>query len=257
MEAAYKKVESARSTNVGDSMAAIRSFWSTYGPELHKKLIMSQDPDVLYKAEHDPDPKTREVLGSYINNYTDDTKAIEKFNQDELENGVYDYNQSGYAWNPEMYLKNARVDRGPGTIGDDKGTVTMWEGYLKSLDNIKDIKVTEDPEENRVFQQKRYKEYHKAFYNTILQRVGADWADKGNDGKTKIEKQTYMSDLQRRGFSIPTWRDVKKLEEPEYEQLVLNDFDVFMKKDTEKTTENEKEVVAKTISSLLEPTPVI
>lgn len=199
MKLAYEKIENERNKDVGKAMEAIRSFWGTYGPDIHKKLLISQDPEILYRAQHDANPETREVLSSYVKNYKGDTENMGEFNKDELGEGVYGYHHSGYVWSTDMYLKNARVDRGPGTIGDDKGTVTMWEGYLKALDDVKKIKVTDDEKKNEIFQQERFKEYHKAFYKTILQKVGADWADIDKEtGMKKIEKQTYMTDLKAR-----------------------------------------------------------
>lgn len=172
MESAYAKIENARSRSVGDSMKAIRSFWSTYGPELHKKLLISQDPEILYKAENDKNPKTREILGSYINNYRGDTESMGKFSEDELGEGVYSYNHSGYVWSADAYLRQIKINEGPGAFNSgDKGTKIAWDSYLESLKQIKHIHVTDDKEKNEAFQFSRFKEQHKAFYKTILPKL--------------------------------------------------------------------------------------
>lgn len=111
MKAAYESIEKVRNKDVGKTMVAIRSFWNTYGSDLHKKLLISQDPEILYRAQHDTDPEIRETLGTYVQNYRGDTENMGKFNEDELGEGVYNYNHSGFTWAPDVYLKHTKIDR--------------------------------------------------------------------------------------------------------------------------------------------------
>jgi len=76
MKTAYEAIERARNQDVGAAIKAIKSFWNTYGPELHKKL--------LYRAQYDADPETREILGTYVKNYRGDTESMGRFSDDEL-----------------------------------------------------------------------------------------------------------------------------------------------------------------------------
>lgn len=185
MGKAYKNIENSRSKDVGESVKAIRSFWNIYGPDLHKKLLISQDPEILYRVEHDSDPEVREVLGTYVKNYKGDTENLAKFNEAELGEGVYTYEHSGYVWNTETYLKQLKINEGPGTFNSgDFGTKVVWESYLKSLDTIKNIRVTDDEVENKAFQLKRFKEHHKAFYKLLPKVSVGAFKD--------IESQSYM-----------------------------------------------------------------
>lgn len=59
-----------------------------------------------------------------------------------------------------------------------------------------------------------------------------------------------MEELRKQGFSIPPWRDKDKLETPEYNHIVLKDFNTYMTGGN-KTTKDETETVATSISSLL------
>lgn len=111
MKKSYQAIEDARSKNVGDSMGAIRKFWSIYGSELHKKLLISQDPEILYKAEFETNHETRDILKTYVKNYKGDTGAMGEFNKDELEEGTYGYDHSGFSWSADAYLKRVKIDR--------------------------------------------------------------------------------------------------------------------------------------------------
>ena len=92
-------------------MKAIKAFWGKFGPEIHKKLIISQDPEILFRANNEPNKDKKETLQSYVANYKGDTESMGEFNKDELAEGVYKYDHSGYVWSLDAYLKNARVDR--------------------------------------------------------------------------------------------------------------------------------------------------
>ena len=106
----------------------------------------------------------------------------------------------------------------------------MWQGYLDSLDAVKKIQVSTEEKQNTQFQLERFKEHHKAFYKSILQKVGADWNDVDKEtGMRKIEKHTYMNELKQRGFSVPLWRDSSKLETEEYDAIVQKDFQNYIK----------------------------
>jgi hypothetical protein len=59
-----------------------------------------------------------------------------------------------------------------------------------------------------------------------------------------------MGDLKKKGFSTPSWRDMSKLETPEYDHIVQEDFKRYMN-DEGKTAQGEKETVATSISELL------
>lgn len=111
MKKAYDAIEKARNVDVGKTVTAIRDFWNTYGVELHKKLLISQDPEVLFRAQHDPDSEVRETLATYVKNYKGDTENMGPLNNDELGEGVYGYDHSGFVWSTDAYLKKTKVDR--------------------------------------------------------------------------------------------------------------------------------------------------
>lgn len=245
MKTAYENIEKARSQDVGATIKAIKSFWNTYGPELHKKLLISQDPEILYRSQYDTDPETRGILESYVRNYKGDTEAMGRFNDDELGEGVYNYDHSGYVWSTDAYLNKLKINEGPGTFNSgDQGTQIVWDSYLKSLDMVKNIPMTDDPVKHREFQLGRFREHHKAFYKLLPKISVGAFKD--------IDSQSYMGDLKKRGFSTPLWRDMSKLDTPEYDHIVQKDFDDYMNIGKGKTAHNETEVVAMSIHDLLD-----
>ena len=83
MKKAYAEVEKNRDKDVGSSIASIRNFWNTYGPELHKKLIMSQDPKILYESQ------TNATLAEYIKGYKECLPELGELNKDQIGEGTY------------------------------------------------------------------------------------------------------------------------------------------------------------------------
>ena len=117
---------------------------------------------------------------------------------------------------------------------------------MESLKQIKHTHITGDEIKDKAFQLSRFKEHHKAFYKTILPKLSVG-------GFKDLESQTYMEDLRKLGFSKPPWRDTDKLETDEYDKIVKKDFESYLS-GVKKTTSDEKETVAMSISSLLNPT---
>gem|GEM_PF-5111023 len=188
MKKDYAVVKGHQKTNSLDkNIDALEIFWNKHGSKLHKKLVMSQDPEILFLA------KTDEDFAGYVSHMTDFTDEQMRFNDAETGEGAYKYNHSSYVWNTRNYLLNLKINESSGVMSDtDKGTKMAWETFKKAIEEVRVIHVSDNEEENRAFQFEQYAKYHKAF-NTIVNKFGQD----------KIEKQEYMKDLKKFKFSVP------------------------------------------------------
>jgi hypothetical protein len=177
---------------------------------------MSQDPKILYESQ------TNATLAEYVKGYKECLPELGELNKDQIGEGTYGYEHSGFTWSPEDYIKHLKINEGPGAFNSgDKWTPKIWQWYLDSLKQIKHTHITGDETKDKAFQLSRFKEHHKAFYKTILPKLSVG-------GFKDLESQTYMEDLRKLGFSKPPWRDTDKLELEEYDKIVKKDFESYL-----------------------------
>lgn len=231
----YKEVQKyQKENNLEKNILAIETFWSKHGSILHKKLVMSEDPEILFLA------KTDEDFAGYVKHMEWFTGDKTRFNPEETEEDAYSYNHSSYVWNAHNYLLNLKINESSGIMSDaDKWTRMAWDAFKKAIGDVRKIHVSDNEEENRTFQFERYAEYHKAF-NMIVNKFGRD----------KVEKQEYMEDLKKFKFSVPLCKWVGSLDEEEYKNIVKNDFANYIN-NTWWTTEQTKTTTATSVVDLI------
>jgi len=106
MRDAYRAVESARkSKDHRGTMAAIKNLWGKYGEVLHKKLVMSQDPEILFRAQEEGDEDCKKYV-AHMEGFT----YKRPFNAGEIEEYAYIYRHSGFTWNPYEHLRYVRFN---------------------------------------------------------------------------------------------------------------------------------------------------
>lgn len=238
MRTAYAKVVKGRKdNNLKATINAIRDFWGTYGDVLHRKLVMSQDPEILFRAE-EGDKDCQE----YVEHMQGFTYKL-PFNKDEVEEGVYSYNHSSFVWNATKYLQyNLKFNQSSGLLNvDDHASKMAWESFIAAIKDVRNINVDDDPEKNRAFQQKRFAEYYKAF-NNVLHSVP-------NEKFQKLENEWYMKDLAKLGFSKPVTQQEADFDTPAYKAQTEKDFNAYM--NGGRTVSDEKDKVATSISGLI------
>lgn len=238
MRASYAEVTKHRNANdLGKTIDAIRSFWSKYGDILHKKLVMSQDPEILFRAQ-EGDKDCQEYL-EHMQGFTHKLH----FNKAEVEEGTYEYNHSSFVWNAEKFLEhNVQINQSSGVLNThDVPTKMAWDSFIAAVKDVRNIRVTTDEEKNRAFQQKRFAEYYKAF-NSILTNVPPDKF-------TNLQDQSYMKELVKLGFSVPTTQQEADFDTPAYKAQLEKDFNGYM--NGGRTVSGEKEKVATSISGLI------
>lgn len=215
MIASYAKVEKARNDNdLEKSFDTIEVFWNKYGTTLHEKLTMSQDPEILYRAKTDKD------FEDYVNHMKGFTIDL-KFNPKEIVENTYMFSHSSWVWNPYDWLLNAKFNHSTGMLlskSDDPGTEDAWNAYIHAIEGVRDIQVTENPEENKAFQFERYRVYHEAFYRRAPKLPQNE----------KLAKQSFMHQLNKLQFTTPTSLDEGFTKTPEYEEIVKQDFQRYI-----------------------------
>lgn len=223
-----------KSNELDKNIDALETFWGKHGGKLHKKLVMSEDPEILFLA------KTDEDFAGYVTHMTNFTDEQMRFNDAETGEGAYKYNHSSYVWHAKNYLLNLKINESSGVMSDtDKGTKMAWDTFKSAIGDVRNIHVSDNEEKNRAFQFERYAEYHKAF-NTIVNKF---WKD-------KVEKQEYMEDLKKFKFSVPLCKWVGSLDEEEYKNIVKADFANYIH-NTWWTTEQTKATTATNVVDLI------
>lgn len=225
-----------KSNELSKNIDALETFWNKHGSRLHKKLVMSQDPEILFLAKKDED------FAGYVEHMRSFTGDKTRFNPAETEEGTYDYNHSSYVWNAHNYLLNLKINGSSGVLDtDDKWTKMAWDTFKHVVKDIKNIHIEgASEEENRRFQEERYIEYHKAF-NLIVNKFSHD----------KIKDQAYIKDLEEYGFSVPlcgqqdSWFD-----NDDYKKIAKQDFENYMG-NRATTTAQEKNKVATNVVDLI------
>lgn len=238
MKKAYGAIEIAReSNNQADAIDAIESFWTTYGTTLHQKLVMSQDPEILYRAKTEPD------FAAYAEHMGDFTHKLE-FNKDEVTESAYTFSHSSHVWNATSFLQhNLKVNESSGVMNTSNEASKMaWDSFIEAIKAVKNINVA-DSEKNRAFQQERFGEYYKAF-NSVLRDVPPEKF-------RTIGEQPYMKDLAKLGFSAPKTQQESDFDTPAYKAQIAEDFEAYMSggramKQTDKVATHASDILKQT-----------
>lgn len=219
MESMYKAVESARKNgNRAKAIQAIADLWEKHGDTLHKKLVMSQDSEILFLAKTDPDCKAYvEHLGGFIHE--------RDFNKEQIDEDVYTYEHSAWTWKADEWLWNLKF-KGHGELHtDDKGTLATWQSFKDAIADVKKIDITHaggktvSDEANEAFRFERYQDYHRAFYKKV--------SNMGVQEFEHLGKQDYMNQLAKYGFSVPKGKGEDYLASEEYRQIVKEDYEKY------------------------------
>lgn len=200
MKQAYNKIETARK-NVTEKdgrktlINNITQFWEEYGDTLHKQLVMSEDPTILYKAKHENDVDYKTYV-STMEAFTDH----QEFNPKTFSEGFYKYKGGGASsgvWNAQTFLTrgNAKIDNTTGDLRkeEDPGTKIAWEAFRDAVADVRNLPVpTDDPVKKKAFQFEIYQKYHKAYWK-FLEDIPLE----------KIKDKSYMKEISKAGrFSI-------------------------------------------------------
>ncbi len=101
-----------KSNNLEKNIIAIEEFWGKHGGKLHKQLVMSEDPKILFLA------KTDEDFAGYVEHMKGFTDEQMRFNDAETGEGAYKYTHSSYVWNAKNYLLNIKINESSGIMSD-------------------------------------------------------------------------------------------------------------------------------------------
>lgn len=230
MEKAYTKIENLiRSDPDKKLVRTIREFWWEYGDTLSKKLLITQDPEILARKEEDADIK------AYHNTLSELTGWVKTLDKEEVENDGYIYEKSSLIWaNPNHLLSSfLKINPAQALIEtNDPATKQVWESVISAMAAVKNI-TWKTEEEKRHLQFATYMFYHKAITKLFNDRFRD--AVYEND----LPKQAYIKDLEAKsGFTIPRYNI--KYESSEYKEHVKKDFDNYMSDRITARVETEK-----------------
>lgn len=214
MRSLWSAVDNARKKGEQqEAIKAITKLWDAYGDTLHRKLVMSQDPEILFLAKTDPDCKAYvEHMGGFVHE--------RDFNKDQITEDTYTYEHSAWTWNADQWLWNLKL-KGHGEMNEkDKGTLLTWNAFKDALADVKKINIQQANEiENEAFRFERYQDYHQAFYKQIGSMGAHDF--------DQLAKQDYMIQLAKYGFSVPKGKGEDYLASVEYRQIVKEDYEKY------------------------------